>query len=152
MTKFYIACIFLVSITVYTECPTQRLTTSDQILKIEKSHMAKSKPCFEILELKSFRWHLETWENQIGSIFKFKIIIKKNNKKRLAPYHLDLHHHHPAKFHPTPPPPPLGNWNCYCHARGWWWCRMKLGGVVVHTGLDWDFGVHGDFWWKSGCF
>ena len=34
----------------YTGCPTQRLTTSDQILKIEKSHMAKSKPCFKILE------------------------------------------------------------------------------------------------------
>ena len=34
----------------YTGCPTQRLTSSDQILKIEKSHMSKSKPCFEILE------------------------------------------------------------------------------------------------------
>ena len=96
-----------------TECPTQRLTTSDQILKIEKSHMAKSKPCFEIFELKSFKWHLETWENQIGSIFKFKIIIKKNNKNFLAPYHLDLHHHYPAKFHPAPPPPPGNNsFNC----------------------------------------
>jgi hypothetical protein len=30
-----------------TGCPTQRLTTSDQILKIEKSHMPKSKPCFK---------------------------------------------------------------------------------------------------------
>ena len=22
---------------------------------------------------------------------------------------------------------------------------------TAHTGLNWDFGVHGDFWWKSGC-
>ena len=21
-----------------------------------------------------------------------------------------------------------------------------------HTRLNWDIGVHGDFWWKSGCF
>ena len=34
----------------YTGCPIDMLTTSDQILKIEKSHMPKSKPCFEILE------------------------------------------------------------------------------------------------------
>ena len=31
-----------------TGCPIDMLTTSDQILKIEKSHMPKSKPCFEI--------------------------------------------------------------------------------------------------------
>ena len=42
-----------------------------------------SKTCFEILVEKSFRWHLETWENQIGSIFKLNIkkkcqIPKKN--------------------------------------------------------------------------
>ena len=36
--------------TIYTGCPIDMLTTSDQILKIEKSHMPKSKPCFEILE------------------------------------------------------------------------------------------------------
>ena len=44
-------------------------------MKIEKSHMSKSKPCFEILGKKAFRWHLETWENQIGSIFKLNIKI-----------------------------------------------------------------------------
>ena len=53
-----------------TGCPTQMLTSSDQILKIEKSHMPKSKPCFEILEWKPFRWHLETWENQNLGYFK----------------------------------------------------------------------------------
>ena len=35
--------------------------------------MSKSKPCFEILGKKAFRWHLETWKNQIGSIFKLNI-------------------------------------------------------------------------------
>ena len=50
---------------IYTGCPTDMLTTSDYILKIEKSHMSKSKPCFEILGKKAFRWHLETCENQI---------------------------------------------------------------------------------------
>ena len=35
---------------VCTGCPIDMLTRSDQILKIEKSHMSKSKPCFEILE------------------------------------------------------------------------------------------------------
>ena len=34
----------------YTGCPIDMLTTSDQILKIEKSHMSKSKPCFKIFE------------------------------------------------------------------------------------------------------
>ena len=34
----------------YTGCPTDMVTRSDQILKIEKLHMTKSKPCFEILE------------------------------------------------------------------------------------------------------
>ena len=36
--------------TACTGCPIDMLTTSDQILKIEKSHMPKSKPCFKILE------------------------------------------------------------------------------------------------------
>ena len=40
-----------------------------------KNHipMSKSKPCFEILGKKAFRWYLETWKNQIGSIFKLNI-------------------------------------------------------------------------------
>ena len=29
--------------------------------------------------------------------------------------------------------------------------QMKIESVA-HTGLNWDFGVHGDFWWKSECF
>ena len=65
--------------------------------------MSKSKPCFKILGKKAFRWHLETQENQIGCIFKFKL------KKR---------HQIPKKIctlPPFPPPPPPGNislfWN-----------------------------------------
>jgi hypothetical protein len=65
--------------------------------------MPKSMPCFEILGNFFFRWHLETWENQIGSIFKLKKKKVSNFKNKLPPYH--LHHHHPAKFHPAPPPP-----------------------------------------------
>ena len=34
----------------YTGCPIDMLTHSDQILKIEKSHMPISKPCFKILK------------------------------------------------------------------------------------------------------
>ena len=49
------------------------LTTSDSIFYFLKPHISKSKTCFEILVKKSFRWHLETWENQIGSIFKLNI-------------------------------------------------------------------------------
>ena len=66
----------------YTECPTQMGTTSSSIFFLENTFV-KNKTCFEILGKKAFRWHLETWENQIGSIFKFKIkkmcqIPKKN--------------------------------------------------------------------------
>ena len=42
--------------------------------------MPKSKPCFIILGKKAFRRHLETWENQIGSIF--KLISKKGAPAR----------------------------------------------------------------------
>ena len=50
---------------------------------IFKTTYVKKKTCFEILVKKAFRWHLETWENQIGSIFKLNIkkkcqIPKKN--------------------------------------------------------------------------
>ena len=34
-------------------------------------------------------------------------------------------------------------------------CLKNLEHIVSlpqHTGLNWDIGVHGDFWWKSGCF
>ena len=44
--------------------------------------MTKSKPCFKILWKKAFRWHLETWENQIGSIFKLNIKKKCQIPKR----------------------------------------------------------------------
>ena len=61
--------------------------------------MSKSKPCFEILGKTAFRWHLESWENQIGSIINLNIKKVSNSKK---------------KFYPTPPsnhlpPPPPGN-------------------------------------------
>ena len=46
-------------------------------LNFENSHISKSKPCFEILGKKAFRWHLETLE--IGSIFKLNI--KKKSVK-----------------------------------------------------------------------
>ena len=52
----------------YTECPTQMGTTSDSIFYFLKPHISKSKTCLKILVKKSFRWHLETWESQIGSI------------------------------------------------------------------------------------
>ena len=35
--------------------------------------MSKSKPCFKILGKKALRCHLETWKNQIGSIFKLNV-------------------------------------------------------------------------------
>ena len=57
----------------YTRCPIDMLTSSDSILQILKPHIPKGKTCFEILVKKAFRWHLETWENQIGSIFKLNI-------------------------------------------------------------------------------
>ena len=53
-----------------TGCPTDMETRSDQILQFSNPHMSKSKTCFEKFVKKSFRWHLETQENQIGSIFK----------------------------------------------------------------------------------
>ena len=52
----------------------------------------KSKPSFEILEQKSFRWHLETWKNQVGSIFKFEIKKRCQIRKMVS--------------HPTPSAPP----------------------------------------------
>jgi hypothetical protein len=48
--------------------------------------MSKSKTCFEILVKKAFRWHLETLENQIGSIFKLNI------KKKCQIPKKNLHH------------------------------------------------------------
>ena len=56
-----------------TECPTDMLTTSDPILQFLKPHISKSKTCFEKFVKKSFRWHLETQQNEIGSIFKLNI-------------------------------------------------------------------------------
>ena len=63
-----------------TGCPIDMLTSSDSILQILKPHIPKGKTCFEILVKKAFRWHLETWENQTESIFKFKIKKKKKVK------------------------------------------------------------------------
>ena len=47
--------------------------------------MSKSKPCFEILGKKAFRWHLETWKNQIGSIFKLNIKKSVKFQKKILP-------------------------------------------------------------------
>ena len=47
---------------IITGCPTNMLTTSDSILQILKSHMSKSKTCFEILMKKAF---LEIQENLV---------------------------------------------------------------------------------------
>ena len=51
------------------------LTSSDPILQILKPHMSKSKTCFEkfVKKSKSFRWHLETWKNEIESISNLNI-------------------------------------------------------------------------------
>ena len=54
----------------FTECPTDMLTSSDSIFYFLKPHISKSKTCFETLVKKAFRWHLETKQNQIESIFK----------------------------------------------------------------------------------
>ena len=70
----------------YTRCPIDMLTSSDSILQILKPHIPKGKTCFEILVKKAFRWHLETWENQIGSIFKLNLKKKiKNRENSFAP-------------------------------------------------------------------
>ena len=60
----------------YTGCPTNMLTTSDSVFYSLKPDMSKSKTCFEILVKKAFRWHLETYENKIGSIFRINIKTK----------------------------------------------------------------------------
>ena len=44
--------------------------------------MSKSNPWFEILGKKALRWHLETLENQIGSIFKMNTKKKVSNSKK----------------------------------------------------------------------
>ena len=56
--------------------------------------MPKSKPCFKILGKKAFICHLETQENQIGSIFKFEIKNGVKFQKKIAPCPL-FHPHHP---------------------------------------------------------
>ena len=46
--------------------------------------MTKSKTSFEILVKKAFRWHLEIWKNQIGSIFKLNVKKCQIPKKKFA--------------------------------------------------------------------
>jgi hypothetical protein len=63
--------------------------------------MSKSKPCFKILGKKAFRWHLKTWENQIGSIFKLNIKKKMSNSKNKSlpcPLFPNTFHHHPLNI------------------------------------------------------
>ena len=57
------------------------LTTFEPILQFLKPHISKSKACFEKFVKKSFRWHLETWQNEIVSIFKLNI--KKYREMKL---------------------------------------------------------------------
>ena len=82
----------------YTECPTQMGTTSDSILQFLNPHILKSKTCFEKFVKKSFIWHLETQQNQIGSIFKLNFKKKYQNAKMVLC---------PASSSPFLPPPPL---------------------------------------------
>ena len=73
----------------YTGCPINMLTSSDSILQILKPHVSKNKTCFKIGVKKAFRWHLETWENQIERIFilnvKKKCQIPKKNPNLFPP-------------------------------------------------------------------
>ena len=62
--------------------------------------MSKSKPCFEILGKKTFRRHLETWENQIGSIFRLNI--KKSVKFQKKIFPAPSSHHHPLNIKKSP--------------------------------------------------
>ena len=99
-------------------CSARALAWADKILKIKKSHKSKSKPCFEILGNKSFRWHLETWENHIGSIFKLNVKKSCQIQKKIwhyASWTLIL------KFTSLvmSTPPPVNN--SFIIARGWWW-------------------------------
>ena len=74
-------------------------TGSDPILQFLNPHISKSKTCCEKFKTKAFRWHLETKQSQIGSIFKLNI--KKSIKSEkwfcTLPPHL--------KMPPAPLPP-----------------------------------------------
>ena len=75
--------------------------------------MSKNKTCFKILVKKSFRWHLETWEKQIGSIFKLNIKKIGKFQKKIGTI--------PPELAPEPAPefaPPLPMWiglNLFSH-------------------------------------
>ena len=60
------------------------LTTSDSIFYFLKPDMSKSNTYFKIFGKKAFRWHLETQENQIGSIFKSNKNKVSNSKKKFC--------------------------------------------------------------------
>jgi hypothetical protein len=112
------------------------LTTSDQIFDFYKPDMSKSKTTFEILGKKAFRWHLETQNNQIGSIFKFKIKKKvSNSKKNIAPCPL---------FHPLaisqkklylPHPPPAGNFSPFWNLTLFFYFEFKNTSNLIFLGF-----------------
>ena len=77
--------------------------------------MSKSKPCFEILGKKAFRWHLETLE--IGSIFKLNIKKKKCQIRKKKNSSLSLppitFHHHPLNIQKIPPSSTTTPWQFF---------------------------------------
>ena len=115
--------------------------------------MSKSKPCFKILGKKAFRWHLETWKNQIGSIFKLNIkkSVKFQKKISSLPPPPTTFHHHPLNinFFPAPsshqlPPPPPGKKLIF---RGWWW--KGVGGGGREEFFFWNLTPFFDFKFKN---
>ena len=52
---------------------------------IFKTHISKSKSCFEHIVKKSFRWHLENQQNYIESIFKLNIKNISQIAKKITP-------------------------------------------------------------------
>ena len=85
-------------------------------MKIEKSQMPKSKPCFKILKLKSFVWHLKIWENQIGSNLKFEIIFFFKSEKWFCTLPPQL------KIPPAPLPPGK---NFFCNLTLFFYIQFK---------------------------
>ena len=91
---------------IFTGCPTDMLTTSDPILQFLNPHVSKSKTCFEKFKTKAFRWHLETQQSQIGSIFKLNIKKSIKSEKWFCTL--------PPQLKMPPAPLPPGKKKCFC--------------------------------------
>ena len=126
-------------------------------MKIEKSHMSKSKPCFYILGKKAFRCHLETWENQVGSTFKLNIkkkcqIPKKNFFPAPSSHHLPPP---PPNFQfipcPLPPPPPKYQKNTLPSSITTPWQYLCILKSQRGQGRNWYLGCAGERWWEEGA-